>query len=115
RIHRAVASSRRATTRSNADCSSRPRHPTHVRTGVCRAGGRVGPERTASSILHAGRVRPLLRPARLLRPPPLLLLLGVGPDVDLPAGEAVGEPGVLALAPDREGQLVVRHDDPDLT
>src|SRR5262249_20017861 len=37
--------------------------------------------------------------------------LGVGLDVDLPAGEARGEAGVHALLADRERELVVRHDD----
>lgn len=39
-------------------------------------------------------------------------LLGVGPDVDPPAGEPGGEAGVLPLLADRERQLVVRHGDP---
>src|SRR5215207_6855447 len=44
----------------------------------------------------------------------VLLLLGelrLGADVDAPAGEAGGEPGVLALAADRQRELVVGHDD----
>src|SRR5215213_8636768 len=42
----------------------------------------------------------------------LLLLgeLGLRADVDAPAGQAGGEPRVLALAADRQRQLVVRHD-----
>src|SRR5215217_3607521 len=42
----------------------------------------------------------------------LLLLgeLGLRADVDAPAGQAGGEAGVLALAADRERQLVVGHD-----
>src|SRR5215211_6405606 len=42
----------------------------------------------------------------------LLLLreLGLGADVDAPAGQPRGEPRVLALAADRERQLVVGHD-----
>src|SRR5919109_5145531 len=42
----------------------------------------------------------------------LLLLgeLGLGADVDAPAGQARGEPGVLALAADRQRELVVGHD-----
>src|SRR3954452_22678410 len=42
----------------------------------------------------------------------LLLLgeLGLGADVDAPAGEAGGEAGVLALAPDRQRELVVGDD-----
>lgn len=39
-------------------------------------------------------------------------LLGVGPDVDAPAGEAGGEAGVLPLLADRQRQLVVRHGHP---
>src|SRR4029079_15358030 len=37
--------------------------------------------------------------------------LGVGLDVDLPAGQARGEAGVHALLADRERELVVRRDD----
>src|SRR5262245_13246385 len=37
--------------------------------------------------------------------------LGVGLDVDLPAGEAGGEAGVHALLADRKRELVVGHDD----
>ena len=36
---------------------------------------------------------------------------GLGLDVDVPAGQARGEAGVLALLADGEGQLVVGHDD----
>src|SRR5918998_1628303 len=36
--------------------------------------------------------------------------LGLGADVDAPAGQPGGEPGVLALAADRQRQLVVGHD-----
>lgn len=39
-------------------------------------------------------------------------LLGVGPDVDAPAGEPGGEAGVLPLLADRQRQLVVRHGHP---
>lgn len=39
-------------------------------------------------------------------------LLGVGPDVDPPAGEAGGEAGVLPLLADRQRQLVVRDGHP---
>src|SRR3954452_17535768 len=57
----------------------------------------------------------LAAPARLL----LVLLLrarrrgelGLGLDVDAPAREAGGEAGVLALAPDRQRELVVGDDD----
>src|SRR5215213_1930922 len=35
--------------------------------------------------------------------------LGFGADVDAPAGQAGGEPGVLALAADRQAELVVGH------
>lgn len=53
------------------------------------------------------------RPGSIPRPPDLLPgLLGVGPDVDPPAGEAGGEAGVLALLADRQRQLVVRHGHP---
>ena len=37
--------------------------------------------------------------------------LGVGLDVDLPAGQPCGEPGVQALLADRERELVVGDDD----
>src|SRR5204863_4135575 len=37
--------------------------------------------------------------------------LGVGLDVDLPAGQTRGEAGVHALLADRQRELVVRHDD----
>ncbi len=39
-------------------------------------------------------------------------LLGVGPDVDPPAGQPGGQAGVLALLADRQRQLVVRHGHP---
>ena len=38
-----------------------------------------------------------------------LALLGLGQDVDVPAGELRGEPHVLAAPADRERQLVVGH------
>src|SRR5690349_21420370 len=50
----------------------------------------------------------------LLAVPGLALLLGelgLGADVDAPAGQARGEPRVLALAADGQRQLVVGHDD----
>ena len=37
-------------------------------------------------------------------------LVGVGPDVDPPAGQPGGEPGVLALLADGQRELVVGHD-----
>src|SRR4051812_10222840 len=40
----------------------------------------------------------------------LLGELGLRPDVDAPTGQPRGEPGVLALAADRQRELVVRHD-----
>src|SRR4029077_17678666 len=40
-----------------------------------------------------------------------LALLGLGHDVDFPAGELRGELDVLATATDRQAQLIVRHDD----
>src|SRR4051794_29134124 len=49
----------------------------------------------------------------LLAVPALGLLLGelgLGADVGPPPGQPRGEPRVLALAPDRQRQLVVRHD-----
>src|SRR3954452_1105563 len=53
--------------------------------------------------------------ARLLGLVALVLLLGgelgLGLDVDPPAGQAGGEAGVLALAADRQRELVVGHDD----
>ena len=42
-----------------------------------------------------------------------LRFLGLGQDVDVPAGELRGEPHVLAAAADGERELVVRHDDLD--
>ena len=49
--------------------------------------------------------------AELLLAP--LALLGLGQDVDVPAGELRGEPHVLAAAADREAELVVGHHDLD--
>src|SRR3954449_2101305 len=49
----------------------------------------------------------------LLAVPGVLLFLGelgFGADVDAPAGQAGGEPRVLALAADRQAELVVGHD-----
>src|SRR5215218_4293869 len=117
--------------RCRSDCRATARQPTHVRSGsglpddvgvlalerlvrveaaVARAGQRgvraaapVGQDRAAA-------------PAELLFlavAAGLLLLLGelgLGADVDAPAGEAGGEAGVLALAADRQRQLVVGHD-----
>ena len=37
--------------------------------------------------------------------------LGLGFDVDLPAGQPRGESGVLTITTDRQRELVVRHDD----
>src|SRR3954451_10547715 len=44
---------------------------------------------------------------------PALRFLGLGQDVDIPAGELRGKPDVLAAAPDGERELVVRHHDLD--
>lgn len=38
----------------------------------------------------------------------------VGSDVDPPARQLVGQASVLSFAPDRQGELVVGHDHPDL-
>src|SRR6476659_10590017 len=38
------------------------------------------------------------------------VVLGLGYDVDAPAGQPVGEAGVLPLLADGQGQLAVRHD-----
>ena len=51
------------------------------------------------------------RRRRRRRPRPPRRELGVGLDVDLPAGQARGEAGVQALLADRERELVVRDDD----
>ena len=40
---------------------------------------------------------------------PALALLGLGQDVDVPAGELAGQPHVLAAPADGEAELVVRH------
>src|SRR3954453_7618574 len=117
--------------RRSCDCRATARQPTQVRSGsglpddvgvlalerlvgveaaVARAGQRgvraaaaVGEDR-----LGGGRALLLLAvPAALLL---LLGELGLGADVDAPAGEAAGEPGVLALAADRQRELVVGDD-----
>src|SRR5690606_17003031 len=44
---------------------------------------------------------------------PALRLFGFGHDVDRPAGELTRQPHVLATAPDREAELLVRDDDLD--
>ena len=90
--------------------------------GSDRARGGPGPVRTCS-----GRCRRRRTAMVTLLPgagPPGFHAGGVGPtgrgrglriavDVDAPAGQAGGEPGVLPFPADRERQLEVRHDDPD--
>ena len=44
---------------------------------------------------------------------PALGLLGLGQDVDVPAGQHRGQANVLAAPADREAELVVGHDDLD--
>src|SRR3954452_14542841 len=117
--------------RRSCDCRATARQPTQVRSGsglpddvgvlalerlvgveaaVARAGQRgvraaaaVGEDRAAA----AAELLLLAVAAGLLL---LLGELGLGADVDAPAGEAGGEPGVLALAADRQRELVVGHD-----
>ncbi len=68
---------------------------------VVRAAAAVAEDRGA----HAGVLLDALVAALVL----LLDELGLRADVDAPAGEAGGETGVLALAADRQRELVVGH------
>src|SRR5688572_10560490 len=74
-----------------------------ARQGRVRAPTAVGEDRVAAP----AELLALLLVAALAL---LLGELGLGPDVDAPAGETGGEPGVLALAADRQRELVVGHD-----
>ena len=80
-----------------------------VQAAVARAGQR------GVRAAPAGRHDRGAATLRLLLLVALLLLLGgelgLGLDVDPPAGQARGEAGVLALAADRQRELVVGHDD----
>src|SRR3954470_12338640 len=114
--------------RRSSACEAALRQPTQVRSGlpddvgvlalerlvrleaaVARAGQRG--VRAAAAVGEDGAAAAaellLLAVAGLLL---LLRELGLGPDVHAPAREARGEPGVLALAPDRQRELVVGHD-----
>ena len=127
-----------ATMRASSDAGSRCRHPTQVRTGCFRAAD--GVERTGAAGSDTER-DPKTETARLTSPEcnrngrgsrsthrasgihsptpqadtsvsvPSGRHLRVGPDVDTPAGEARGQPGVLAFLADRQRQLVVGDHD----
>ena len=78
------------------------------RSSASSAARRSGSGGRSPGSRGSGRRRP-----RLLLVAALGLLLGelgLGADVDAPAGQAGGEPGVLALAADRQRELVVGHD-----
>ena len=114
---------RAATTRSSSVAAARCRQPTQVRIGP--AGPIRLSDRTPSTSGRPEKSTPRLavrsrrargsadggpgrsRPARASAGG-----LGVAVDVDAPAGQPGGQPGVLAFPADREGQLEVRHDDP---
>ena len=108
----------RPPTRSRSDLAARARQPTQVRTRACATTvGRVtgvyasdGPRRCRLAGLAA-------RPSALGASAGGTGVLArrdasSGADVDPPAGQPGGEPGVLALLADRQRQLVVGHDDP---
>src|SRR5918993_3420372 len=79
-----------------------------VEAAVARAGqGRVGAAAAVAEDRGAAAAGLLLLVARVLL---LLGELGLRADVDAPAREAGGEPGVLALAADRQRELVVGDD-----
>ena len=114
-----------ATTRSKSVTGARWRQPMQVRTGRRRrrADGLASslPLTGSRIVRRANRRRwPTDRqaPRRLGgiagRPgvDGLDRRLGVGVDVDPPAGQPRRQPGVLALPADRQGELVVGHDDP---
>src|SRR5829696_10022304 len=79
-----------------------------VEAAVARARQRrVGAAAAVAEDRGAAAAGLLLLVARVLL---LLGELGLGADVDAPAGEAGREPRVLALAADRQRELVVGHD-----
>ena len=91
--------------------------PTPLRSrALGRAPGRGAPASTGASAASADRPRPgsflgRSRSRRGGRGARLVADLGLRLDVDAPSGEPGREPGVLALLPDRERELVVGHDD----
>lgn len=119
------------TIRRRSFLAARSRHPTQVRSGHAPACVRPDTVKSTSphrphpfgakierllSIIQAPHGLDLFPGGRFGRRPVsgalLRRLLGVGPDVDAPAGEPGGEAGVLALLADRQRQLVVRHGHP---
>src|SRR5690349_1804616 len=115
--------------RRSAAAGAAPRQPTQVRSGLPDDVGVLALERlvrlepavararqrgvgAAAAVGEDGAAAPaqllLLAVARLLL---LLGELGLGADVDPPAREAGREAGVLALAADRQRELVVGDDD----
>src|SRR5215218_4592254 len=125
--------------RRSSERGARSPHPTHVRgpspreagtvpslrladdVGVLVGQGLVGVEPAVARARQRGvRAAPAVGEDRRAAAADLLLLvarvllllgeLGLRADVDAPAGQARGEPGVLALAADRQRELVVGHD-----
>src|SRR3954454_13143666 len=122
--------------RRNLACGARSRQPTRVRPAPPRAvsgsgadavgvlvGERLVGVQAAVARARQGGVRaaPAVAEDRRAAAAGLLLFavagvllllgeLGLGPDAHAPAGEPRGEPRVLALAPDGQRELVVRHD-----
>src|SRR5215210_4373077 len=114
--------------RRSAACGAALRQPTQVRSGRTDDVGVLALERLVrleAAVARAGqggvRAAPAVGEDRAAAAAQLLLLavarlllllgeLGLGADVDAPAREAGGEPGVLALAPDRQRELVVGDD-----
>src|SRR5215207_1535234 len=113
--------------RASCDRGARAPHPAQLRSGLPDdVGGLVGKRlvRLEPAVPRSRQRRVRAAPAvgedrrtaaadlLLLIARVLLLLgeLGLGADVDPPAGQAGGEPGVLALAADRQRELVVGHD-----
>src|SRR5215211_4031792 len=112
--------------RSSAERGARRPQPTHVREATVPTRGgdarlRLGDDVGVLARQRLVGVEPAVARARQrrVRAAPAvgedrraaaadLLLLGA--DVDAPAGQPRGEPRVLALAADRERQLVVGHD-----
>src|SRR5215216_260394 len=114
--------------RRSCERGARSRHPTHVRSGLADDVAVLVGQRLVRVEPAVARARQ--RGVRAAAPVPedrgaaaagLLLLavarvlllageLGLGADVDAPAGQPGGEPRVLALAADRERELVVGHD-----